>query len=377
LPEKRGISMKKVNVKKANMDYYLLAIIIMLVTFGLIMVFSASSANAYYEYGNSYYYVMSQLRWAGIGIVLMLFFANYDYRNLSKLSVLILLAAVILLIAVLFIGIEVKGAKRWLGVGSFTIQPSEFAKLAIIIFLAFKLSVDNGKIRQFTRGLCPYLGIIVFISGLILMEKHLSGMVVVMAVSFVMLLIGGANIMHFTVIGALGVAGGIGAIIVEPYRMDRIVAFADPFAHKMDEGWQIVQSLYAIGSGGLFGVGLGKSRQKHLYIPEPQNDFIFSIICEELGLLGACLVIVLFAILIWRGTRIALTAPDKFGALLSFGITALIAIQVIINIAVVTASMPVTGMQLPFFSAGGSSLIFILMSMGILLNVSKHTTNSS
>lgn len=371
----KGKSKGKKKRQHGVMDYYLFAVIITLLAFGLVMVFSASAANAYYEYGNSYEYVFSQLKWAVIGMAVMLFLAGFDYHRLAKLSPIVLGVTVLLLLAVLVVGVEVKGAKRWLGVGGMTMQPSEMAKFAVILFLSFKLSRDNGKIREFFAGLMPYLLIIGFVCGLILLEKHLSGTVVVGLVGCLLLLIGGAKISHFAIMGIGGVVAAVAAIIMEPYRMARITAFLDPFAHKMDEGWQVVQSLYAIGSGGLFGVGLGRSRQKHLYIPEPQNDFIFSIICEELGWLGATLVLLLFAVLIWRGMKIALRAPDRLGALLAFGFTALIAIQVIINVAVVTASMPVTGMQLPFFSAGGSSLVFLLAGMGVLLNISRSEKN--
>lgn len=375
-PSKKSVSSASGGLKRGNMDYYLFAVVVVLLAFGLIMVFSASAANAYYEYGNSYHYVISQLRWAVLGMVVMFFMAGFDYHKLGKLSFPIVVVTLLLLVAVLAVGTEIKGAKRWLGVGGMTMQPSEMAKFAIIVFLSYKLSRDGGKIKEFFTGLVPYLGIIGLFCALVLLEKHLSGTVVVALISFLLLLVGGAKISHFVALGMCGVAGGVVAIIMEPYRMERITAFLDPFAHKMDEGWQIVQSLYAIGSGGLFGVGLGRSRQKHLYIPEPQNDFIFSIICEELGLLGAALVLILFAILIWRGVKIALSAPDKFGSLMAFGFTSLIAIQVIINVAVVTASMPVTGMQLPFFSAGGSSLVFILAGMGVLLNISRYSTKN-
>ncbi|MDY4976387.1 MAG: putative lipid II flippase FtsW [Clostridia bacterium] len=366
-------SMAKVKRQKTGtMDYYLFTLLVILLSFGLIMVFSASSINAFYEYGNSYHYLLSQGRWVIIGFVVMMFFSRYDYHKLAKQSPLLVAGTIVLLLLVLAVGTEVKGAKRWLGFGGASIQPSECAKIVLIIFLSYRLSMEQENKFDQLKGLTPYLLTIALFCGLVLAEKHLSGTVVLGGVGILLLLAGGAKMAHFGlgVLGAFGLA--VLAIIQEPYRLERITTFWDPFAHKMDEGWQIVQSLYAIGSGGLFGVGLGRSRQKYLYIPEPQNDFIFSIICEELGWLGALLVLTLFALLIWRGMKIALNAPDKLGSLLAFGLSCLVAIQVMINVAVVTASMPVTGMQLPFFSAGGSSLVFLLWGMGILLNISRQ-----
>ena len=358
--------------KTGKFDYYLFLIIMCLLLFGLVMVFSASSPMSLETYGNSYHVVIRQFMWAVLGFGIMIFLSQYDYHKLGKYSFAILIICFILLAAVLVVGQEVKGAKRWLGVGGATMQPSEFAKFAMIVFLSFSVSKNADKLKNFGKGLFPYLLLVGAVCGMVLLEKHLSGTVVVAGVSMLILFIGGAKFSHFVCLGGLAGAAGVAAIALEPYRMERIVTFMDPFKYKMDEGWQIIQSLYAIGSGGIFGLGLGQSRQKYLYIPEPQNDFIFSIICEELGFIGAALVIVLFILLIWRGAKIAMTAPDKFGSLLAFGFTGLIAIQVLINIAVVTSSMPVTGMQLPFFSAGGSSLVFIMAGMGVLLNVSKQ-----
>ena len=369
---KLGISSKPKQKTQGQMDAVLFTLLVILISFGLIMVFSASSINAYYEYGNSYHYLLSQGRWALIGFVMMMFFSKADYHVIVKRLPLVMGITFVLLVLVLIAGNEVNGAKRWLGVGGFSIQPSELAKIVLIIFLSYRLSLERDGAFDNVKALGPYLLVIGAFCILVLAEKHLSGTVVLAGVSMLLLFIGGVKMAHFGValVGAAALA--VVAIIQEPYRLERITTFMDPFANKMDEGWQIVQSLYAIGSGGLFGVGLGRSRQKYLYIPEPQNDFIFSIICEELGWLGAILVLSLFALLIWRGIKIALNAPDKLGSYLAFGMTALIAIQVIINVAVVTASMPVTGMQLPFFSAGGSSLVFLMSGMGILLNVSRQ-----
>ncbi len=358
--------------KQGQMDMILFALLIILMSFGLIMVFSASSINSFYEYNNSYHYLFSQGRWAIIGFVVMMFSSRWDYHEVVKRSTALMWGTIVLLLLVLVIGNEVNGAKRWLGFGGMSIQPSEIAKIVLILFLSYRLSQEKEGAFKKAKATGPYLLIIGVFCGLVLAEKHLSGTVVLAGVGMLLLFIAGVKGSYFGTLAAIAVGLAAVAIMIEPYRLERITTFMDPFANKMDEGWQIVQSLYAIGSGGLFGVGLGRSRQKYLYIPEPQNDFIFSIICEELGWLGAILVLSLFALLIWRGIKIALNAPDKLGTYIAFGMTGLIAIQVIINVAVVTASMPVTGMQLPFFSAGGSSLVFLLWGMGILLNISRQ-----
>ena len=310
--------------------------------------------------------------WAVVGMFSMFYMAGFDYRKLKKLAVPILGVSIILLILVLSIGIEINGAKRWLGVGGITIQPSEVAKLAIIIFFSASLSSNKDKLKKFFSGLLPYLLVLGVVLVLVMLEPHLSGTVVIFLVGFILLFVAGAKIMHFVMLAVPVISAFAYAIMTSDYRMKRVTAFLDPWQDKMGDGWQIIQSLYAIGSGGLFGVGLGRSRQKFLYIPEPHNDFIFSIICEELGFVGASTVLILFLILIWRGIKIAFNSPDIFGSLLATGFTSLIAVQVLINIAVVTSSMPVTGMPLPFFSAGGSSLLFIMTGMGIVLNISRY-----
>nr|WP_094547570.1 stage V sporulation protein E [Petroclostridium xylanilyticum] len=360
---------------RGSFDFGFFITVMILLSFGLIMVFSASSASAFYDYNDSYYVIKRQLMWAVLGLFAMFFMAGFDYKRLNRLSVPILVVSIILLIAVLIVGTEVNGAQRWLGFGGLTIQPSEVAKLAVIIFFSSSLAKKKDKIKKFFTGLMPYLMILGVVAALVILEPHLSGTVVIALVSVILLFAAGARIFHFVILSLPAIAGLVIAVIVEPYRMRRIVSFLNPWEYKMNEGWQIIQSLYAIGSGGLFGLGLGRSRQKFLYIPEAQNDFIFSILCEELGFVGAATVLVLFLILIWRGIKIALNAPDTFGSLLATGIISLIAVQVLINIAVVTSSMPVTGMPLPFFSAGGSSLLFIMAGMGIVLNISRYSNN--
>lgn len=359
--------------KRGAFDYTYFMTVMILLTFGLIMVFSASSPTSYYTYNNSYMVVQKQLLWVLLGLVAMFVMASIDYRVLKRFALPLLITSIVLLLLVPIIGIEVKGAKRWLGFGSLRFQPSEIAKIAVIIYFSYSLSQIGDKIKNFMVLWKPYLIILGIFSGLLMLEPHFSGTIVICAIGVLIMIIAGARLSHFALLSIPAIVGGIALVFFEPYRMKRITSFLDPLADKLGSGWQITQSLYAIGSGGLFGLGLGRSRQKFLYIPEPQNDFIFSILCEELGFIGAVFLLILFLILIWRGIKIAVDAPDTFGSLVAFGITALIAVQVLINVAVVSASMPVTGMLLPFFSAGGSSMIFLLGSMGIMLNISRYS----
>ena len=359
--------------KRGAFDYTYFMTVMILVTFGLIMVFSASSPDSYYTYNNSYLIVQKQLLWVVVGLVAMFIMASIDYRILKRFATPILVISFVLLLLVPIAGVEVKGAKRWLGIGTLTFQPSELAKLGVIIYFSYSLSQIGTKIRDIKTLFFPYLTILAAMSGLLLIEPHFSGTFVIVITGLAILFIAGARGQFFGAMGLIGAVGGAALILFEPYRWKRITAFMNPLADKLGSGWQITQSLYAIGSGGLFGVGLGRSRQKFLYIPEPQNDFIYSILCEELGYIGAIFVMLLFVILIWRGIKIAITAPDTFGSLMAFGITILMAIQVVINIAVVTASMPITGMPLPFFSAGGSSMLFLLAAVGIMLNISRYS----
>lgn len=363
-------------LKAGSMDFQFLGVVIVLLAFGLIMILSASSPVAYASSstGNdSFFYFKKQLMWAIIGGVLMFFAANYDYRKLKKWSKLALFGSLGLLILVLIpgIGVVVNDARRWIQLGPINFQPSEVAKFGVVLFLATNLA-QNYKILKRFGGLMFYLVILGIFAGVIMLEPHFSCTMLILSSAAIMLFVAGARWKHIL---GLAVPAGIGVVALiasAPYRLQRVTTFLDPFKDIQGEGWQIVQSLYAIGSGGIFGAGIGQSRQKYLNIPEPQNDFIFSIICEELGLFGAILVIALFAFLIYRGVKIALEAPDLFGTLLTVGIISLIAMQALVNIAVVTSSIPVTGMPLPFFSYGGTALAITMAEMGVVLNVSKH-----
>lgn len=361
---------KRAVVKKTGIDVGFLATIILLVVLGLIMVFSASYPSANYRYGNGIYFITRQAIWAGAGAVVMIFTATFDYKKYKKLATPIMIATFIMLVLVLASS-PIKGARRWIGFGSVSFQPSEFAKISVIVFLAAVLSDAKERVRDI-KYLFKYGAVIAGVLLLLILEPHFSVCIIICLVIAVMLLVAGFPPKIFWTAVVLLIPVAFMVAMGADYRMDRLTYYFDPFADKQGKGWQIIQSLYAIGSGGFFGLGFGNSRQKFMYVSEPQNDFIFAIICEELGIVGAFVVIALFGVLIWRGIKIAINAPDSFGSLLVVGIISLVGIQTFLNIAVVTKLIPTTGISLPFFSAGGSSMIFLMGAMGIVLNVSKH-----
>ena len=333
-------------------DFTLLITILLLLAIGLTMVLSASSPSALSETGNSYSFFSKQLFFAVIGLACMLFSSKIDYRFYKKFYKYSWWIALALLLLVLIAGKTINGAKRWLYLTeSLSFQPSEVVKLLMIIFYAGVLVKNRDELSKYRKGFIKHILFLVPIIGLLLIEPHFSASIVIIAIVSVMMIMAGCKFWHFIATGGtVGVMGVIALIVKEPYRLQRVVTFLDPWKDATGNGWQVIQSLYAIGSGGLFGLGLGESKQKYLYIPEPHNDFIFSILGEELGFIGCAVVLILFAIFIWRGILIAMKAPDMFGSLIAIGITTLVAIQVIINVAVVTSSMPATGMPLPFFS---------------------------
>lgn len=361
--------------KRKYSDFILLFVVLVLLSIGLVMVFSASSYEDLINHKDAYYTFKRQITWAGLGFICMIFMMNFDYHYLKRFSKPLIIISILLLIAVLFMP-EIKGSRRWIGVGPLVFQPSEVAKFAMILYMAGSLSEKKDKVKSFTKGVLPYVivGGVIFV--LILAEPNLSMAGTVLLVVFFMLIAAGARMSHLTMLAAAGSAAAVVFTMSEGYRYKRFTAFLDPWKDPLDTGYQAVQSLLALGSGKLTGLGLGKSRQKFFYIPEPQNDFIFSIIGEELGFLGTSFVIFLFLILVWRGIKIAINAADTFGSLLAAGITSLIAVQAIMNIAVATSSMPVTGISLPFISYGGSSLLFMMMMIGILLNISRYEKTS-
>ncbi|WP_456275583.1 stage V sporulation protein E [Bacillus sp. AK128] len=361
--------------KKSTPDFLLVVLTLLLLSIGMIMVYSASAAWATYKFdGDSFFFAKRQLLFAGLGVIAMFFIMNIDYWTWRTWSKVVLIICFILLVLVLIpgVGLVRGGARSWIGVGAFSIQPSEFMKLAMIAFLAKYLSENQKKITSLRKGLIPSLGLVFFAFGMIMLQPDLGTGTVMVGTCMVMIFVAGGRISHFIGLGLIGVVGFVALILSAPYRIKRITSFLDPWEDPLGSGFQIIQSLYAIGPGGLLGLGLGKSRQKFFYLPEPQTDFIFAILAEELGFIGGSLVILLFALLLWRGVRIALGAPDLFGSFLAIGIISMIAIQVIINIGVVIGLMPVTGITLPFLSYGGSSLTLMLMAVGVLLNISRY-----
>lgn len=369
--------MEKTNKKKVSffnnpIDYTLLITILLLLSLGLIMVLSASSPTSLAESGTSYTYFIKQAVFAFAGLIAMGIISKIDYRGYKPFYRVAYMLSIVLLALVLVVGKSSNGAKRWIYIAGQSFQPSEFVKLFMIIFYAGLLTKDREELPEFWKGLVKHIIWIAPIAGLLLAEPHMSATLVISGICLVMMIVAGCKFSQLFISGLIIGVPAIGVLIIKsPYRLKRVVTFLDPWQDKLGDGWQVIQSLYAIGSGGLFGLGLGQSKQKYLYLPEPQNDFIFSVLAEELGLVGCVFVMALFAVLIWRGVLIAMKAPDMFGSLLAVGITSLIAIQVIINIAVVTSSMPATGMPLPFFSYGGTALFLLLCEMGILLNISR------
>lgn len=343
-------------------DFTLVITILLLLGIGLVMVLSASSPAALSESGNSYVYFSKQLIFAILGLIAMIFISKIDYRFYQKFYKHAWWISILLLIAVMSpLGKEVNGAKRWIYVTeTLSFQPSEIVKFLMIIFYAGILVKDREQLQFYGKGLIKHILFLAPIIALLLVQPHLSASLVIIGIVCVMMIVAGCKFKHFLFTGlGVGIPGLALLIAIEPYRLKRFITFLDPWQDITGDGWQVVQSLYAIGSGGLFGVGLGDSKQKYLYIPEPHNDFIFSILAEELGFIGCAVVLILFAIFIWRGILIAMKAPDMFGSLVAVGITALVAIQVIINVAVVTSSMPATGMPLPFFSYRWYGVIYL------------------
>ena len=362
--------------KPAGMDISFLALVMILLTIGVTMVLSASFARAYFDPGGvtggkPAYYFVRQFLFAALGIAAMIVCSRLPVGFYKRFSVPLLVAAIVLLMLVPVIGTNANGAKRWIGLGAFTIQPSEIAKIGIILSFASMICARRGRMSSFRSGILPFSAILAVIVGLLVLEPHFSASIIIIAIGGVMLFLGGARLGWF-IAAAVAAGAGIAVLLTMfPYASTRITTWRDPFASTSDEGYQIVQSLYSIGSGGLTGLGLGQSRQKYLYLPEEHNDFIFSVVCEELGFIGALLILTLFSLLIIRGYWIALHCADRYSFLVAAGITTLLAIQVILNVAVVTNLVPCTGISLPFFSYGGTALLMQMAEMGIVLSISR------
>lgn len=371
------------NERWGKLDVPFLAIVMVLLVIGMVMMFSAGYAWAVNEGEDGTYYVKKQIIFAIVGLVLMAILSFWDYHFFAKrwVAFTIFIVSLILLILVFTpLGFGTSDdIKRWIGIGSFSFQPSEIMKFAIIVLFSYLISNNYKKMKFFKTGIIPYLLILSVVVVLMMLEPHLSGTIIVCCIGFVLIFVGGAKITHLLGLFAGGVAGIVGIVIYKTienggisYFQQRITGWLDPFSDIQNSNWQTCQSLIAIGSGGVFGLGLGESRQKYLYLPESQNDFVFSIVCEELGFVGAVTVILLFALFVFRGMLIASNSKDKFGMLMCVGLTFQVGLQAFLNIAVASNFIPNTGISLPFFSYGGTSLVMLLAQMGIILNISRQ-----
>lgn len=369
------------NGSRGRPDFLLLILTLLILGFGLVMVFSASSSIAVVTKEDALYFTKRQFIWAGLGILVMLFMMNLRYQVFKRLFMLFFIPVVIMLILVPFIGQEINGARSWFGIGSLGIQPTEPAKLAIILYLGALITKKGDKFRSFKKGLLPVILIVGFICGLIMMQPDLGSCLVLAASASVMILAGGANLKQVFLSGTLVIV--LLAVIfsismaISPddwaYRIDRLTVFKDPLSDSQDAGWHLVSSLQAFGHGGLTGAGFGESVQKLHYLQYPYNDFIFAIIGEEFGFIGSTIFLIFYLFFLWRGLVVALRCPDQYGTVVGVGIVGLFAIQAFVNIGGVTATIPLTGVTLPFISYGGSSLLFCLMSIGVLLSISRES----
>ena len=359
--------------KRGEVDVTFLTLTALLLTMGVIMVLSASFVRAYYTEGSATYYFIRQLIFAVSGVVIMLTASEIPLSVFRRLSYAFLAATVLLLLLVLFVGVGTGGGvRRWLDLGFVTVQPSEFAKLAVILVFADMICRYRGYMGTFRYGILPFAAVLLMLGVLLVMQPHMSATIIIFAIGAVMMFMGGTQLIWFIAGGSVLVIAFTALTILFPYVSTRITTWLDPWSNLQGDGYQIVQSIYAIASGGLFGLGLGNSRQKYLYLPEEHNDFIFAVVCEELGFVGATTILILFALLICRGFWIAFHCRDRYSFLVAAGISTLLAIQVILNVAVVTNTIPCTGISLPFFSYGGTALWIELGEMGILLSISRE-----
>ncbi len=383
-----------VKVKRPGVDPIFLILLCMLLGFGLLMLFSASYANAMYYEGDSFYYIKRQAIFILIGFAGMYVASRIDYTNYKKLHLskeklqkpfwqkfaismpYVMYGVTLVLLAVTLVMRPHNNAHRWINIGSFSFQPSDIMKFCLVVLFAAYIDKHYRDIaaHSFKYGVLYYVAFLVPVAGIMLLQPHVSGTIIMMLITAVMMLMGGTKLRYFAGLAGCGFAGIAGIVIIKGvgYVQERLVGWLDPMSDISDSTWQTLQGLVCIATGGFWGKGFGNSYQKYLFLPEPQNDFVFAIVCEELGLFGAFLVIALFGLLIWRGYSIASKAKDRFGFLLGVGIISQIAIQVLLNIAVVTKTIPNTGVSLPFFSYGGTSLCILMTEMGIILNISRH-----
>ncbi len=370
--QRKASTVKRKRIKPDSFDFTVLFVVLTLMLFGVVMIFSASyyttMTSEKYHY-DMFYFLKRQSAWVILGTIAMVFAMNIPYNVWRRLSLVAYWLSNFFLILLPFIGIEAGGQKRWIGVGSLQFQPSEFTKLALVLYLSHYIvnhRMELGKLKGFLKA----FGVLAIPVALIAVSNFSSALLILL-MGATMLFIGSPRIWYFVVAAAGMIPLGAIAVIFFPYRIGRIKVWLDPWSDPTDKGFQTIQGLYAVASGGIFGLGLGQSRQK-TFVPESHNDIIFAIICEELGIIGAALIIILFAVLIWRGIKIAMNAKDTYGTLMATGITSVIAFQAIINIGVVTNTIPNTGQPLPFVSYGGTSLLFLTIMIGLLLNISRY-----
>ncbi len=363
-------------LQSGKMDISFFALVCILLTTGLLMLFSASYAYALAYFGNSYHFIVKQLIFAVAGFIIMLLVSKINYKIYRKFAWLIYGLSVVMLAVLLILPPMVPGAtqKRWMVIGPINFQPSEIAKFAVILLFSHLIAANYKSMEKFSFGILTLGGLLGLVCGLVVVETHLSATILIFLIGVCLMIVGGIKARY--IVGGVGVGFGGAAILivsgVVSYGSDRIAYWLNPWADASGKGYQTIQSLLAIGSGGILGRGFGLSRQKYLWVPEPHNDFIFAIVCEELGLVGAMIIILLFCALVWRGFIIAMRAPDKFGALMAVGLTFQVGIQAVLNILVVTNTVPNTGISLPFFSYGGTALILLLAQMGVVLSISRN-----
>lgn len=375
LRSKKGTKYADSILQKGKMDITFFALVMILLTVGLICLFSSSYAFALQNYGSSFHFIKKQAILAVVGVFIMLIVSKINYHVYRHFAWIIYFVSIVMLIVVLILPPLQDGFdyKRWLVIGSFSFQPSEIAKFAVVLLFSHLICDNMKHMKNFRFGIFVFGALLALVCGLVVVETHLSATLLIFSIGISLMVVGGIKLRYiFGGLGA-GIALGAGAILsgVVDYGSTRIQSWIDPWSDPSGSGWQTIQSLLSIGSGGMFGAGLGESRQKYLWVPEPHNDFIFAIVCEELGFIGALAIIVLFGLLIWRGFLLATRAKDKFGALMIFGLTIQVGIQAALNIMVVTNTIPNTGISLPFFSYGGTALIMLLAQMGIILSISR------
>lgn len=363
---------------RRNIDISMILVVLLLLVIGIMMVFSSSFYYSMSRWNDKFFFFRRNILWATVGFVAMVVTSSIPYQWYRKFAPWLLALSIILLGVVLTdAGTAINNSKRWIYVAGYSFMPSEFAKLCVILFMAHSLTVKDKLLKDFGHGVLPYLMIAGIYFVLIIQQPNLSTAITIVLIIFSMMFVAGVRLFHLSSIGLIGGVLFTYAAVSSPYRLKRLTTFLNPFNDVYGDGWQVVQSLYALGSGGLTGVGIGQSIQNKLYLPEPQNDFIFATIGEELGFIGGTFVILVFIVFIYKGIQIAIQAPDKYGCYLATGIVAMVSIQALMNIAVATSSMPVTGVSLPFISFGGNALVYLMASVGILLNISKNSHKDS